>query len=253
MFAAALTRNRWLLTLPAIALALGACGDGGLGAPSSRAAASGTGRTSPLGAAQGVLANVGSYRFTMTLAGGTFDVMLEMLGDASPSAGAPFTARGIIRNTPEVAADLAIPGLRIVEIGGYDYLDLGGRGSFDRIPITDTRLADRFSPATMFPLFVNASTVAGFEKTGSETRNGVVADHYRATKAALAKLGSIAAIADATWTADVWLARDGGCPVGLAVIGRTVTAGIAYEVVFDITDIDAVTNGVVAPDHVTGA
>jgi hypothetical protein len=250
MFVTARRMSRWLLTLPAIALALGACGaSSSSAAPSVVASGSGL---SALGAAQGALVRADSYRFSMTLAGGTFDSMLEMLGDSSPSAGAPFTVGGIIRNSPEVAADLAITGLRIIEIGGFDYLDMGGTGAFDRVPITTTRQADRFSPATMFPLFVNASTVGGFDKVGPETRNGVATDHYRASATALARLGSIAAISDATWTADVWLATDLGCPVGMAVIGRT-DAGIVYQVVFDITDVNGAGNTVVAPTNVTGA
>jgi hypothetical protein len=55
------------------------------------------------------------------------------------------------------------------------------------------------------------------------------------------------------WTADVWLARDNGCPVSMAAIGRTAAGVIACEVVFDITDIGASTNGVVAPANVSRA
>jgi hypothetical protein len=253
MFPAALRQNRWLLVLPALALVIGACNAGARTAvPVSTSTVQATGADPLLEGAGAALARADSYRFTMTLSGRASDSMVGMLGDASPSANSPVTVRGVITNFPDVAADLAITGLHVIEAAGFDYLDMGSTGAFDRISISETRLADQFSPATVFQVVVNQSTAGGFDKVGFETRNRVWADHYRASEPALARLGAIAAIGDATWTADVWIAGDGGYPVSMAVIGRAGDS-VVYEVVFDITDVNAATNRVTAPLNVTGS
>jgi hypothetical protein len=81
----------------------------------------------------------------------------------------------------------------------------------------------------------------------------VQADHYQASSAALARLGSIAAITGATWTADVWVAQDGGYPVSMAVFGRAGDKSIVYEILFDISNVDDPANKVTVPANVTGA
>jgi hypothetical protein len=189
----------------------------------------------------------------MTLAGGTFNSMLSMLPTSSALGNEPFTMGGTITVKPEKAADIKLLGLHIIEIGGHDYLDVGGTGSFDQIPMSGTSLAERFSPATMFSSVIHPSTLGGYDVVGSEIKNGVLADHYQASSAALAELGSIAAIAGATWTADVWLARDGGYPVSMAIVGRAGSGTIVYEILFDVTNVNDPANKVTVPANITGA
>ena len=250
-FAQRQSRGRVVL-LTVMAMALSAC------AGSSTTAGPGNpGPTSSpdmgLGAAASAFANVRSYNFSMTLAGGTFSSMLAMLPTSSAVGDAPFTIGGTIVVKTEEAADIKMIGLHIVEIGGQDYLDMSGTGSFDQITISGTKLAERFSPATMFSSAINPSTVGGYDRVGADTKNGVQADHYQASTAGLATLGSIAAITGATWTSDVWTAQEGGYPVRMAIVGTAANKSIVYEVLFDISNVDDPGNKVTVPTRVTGA
>lgn len=233
-------RHSLLVLLAVMAIALNACGSSNGGATSLSAAAS-------------AFVNVNSYKFSMTLAGGTFGSMLSILGPSSASGNAPFTMSGTITVKPAKAADIAMAGLHIIEIGGQDYIDLGSTGSFNQIPVSGIILADRFSPATMFSNAIDPSTTSGYNKVGSETKNGVQVDHYQASSSALSKFGSIAGINGATWTADVWIAQIGGYPVSMAIIGKASDNSVAYEVRFDITNVNDPANKVTAPTNVTGA
>jgi hypothetical protein len=245
------SRGRVVL-LTVMAIALSACvGSSTTAGPRNSGATSSP--NAGLGAAASAFANVRSYTFGMTLAGGTFSSMLSMLPTSSAVGDAPFTIGGTIIVKPEEAADIKMIGLHIIEIGGQDYLDMSGTGSFDQITISGTKLAERFSPATMFSSAINPSTVGGYDRIGSDTKNGVQADHYRASSAGLATLGSIAAITGATWTADVWTAQDGGYPVSMAIVGTAVDDSIVYEILFDISNVNDPANKVTVPTKVTGA
>ena len=245
------SRSRIVL-LAVMAIALSACAGTSTTAGAGKAGATSSPDTG-LGAAASAFARVSNYNFSMTLAGGTFSSMLSMLPTSSAVGDAPFTIGGTITVKPQAAADIKMIGLHIIEIGGQDYLDMSGTGSFDQITIAGTKLAERFSPATMFATAINPSTVGGYDKVGSGTKNGVQADHYQASSAGLATLGSIAAITGATWTANVWVAQDGGHPVSLAIVGTAANKSIVYEVLFDITNVDDPANKVTVPAKVTGA
>ena len=250
-FLARQSRSRVVL-LTVMAIALSACAGTSTSAGAGRAGATSSPDTG-LGGAASAFAKVSSYNFSMTLAGGTFSSMLSMLPTSSAVGDAPFTIGGTITAKPQEAADIKMIGLHIIEIGGQDYLDMAGTGSFDQITISGTKLAERFSPATMFATAINPETVGGYDKVGADTKNGVQADHYQASSAGLATLGSIAAITGATWTADGWVAQDGGHPVSLAIVGTAANKSIVYEVRFDITNVDDPANKVTVPAKVTGA
>jgi hypothetical protein len=252
MLAFALRLNRGRVALMTImAISLSACS----GTLTAVAPSNSSAIASPdtgLGAAASAFANVRNYNYSMTLAGGTFSSMLTMLPASSGVGDAPFTVGGTIIVKPAEAADVRMVGLHIVEIGGQDYLDMKGTGSFDQITITGTKLARRFSPATVFSSVIDPSTVGGYDRVGSDTKDGVPTDHYRATSDGLATIGSIAAITGATWMADIWIAQDGGYPVSMAMTG-TVAGKVVYEVVFDISNVNNPANTVTAPTNVTGA
>ena len=245
------SRGRVVL-LAVMVMALSACAGTSTTVGASNSSATGSPDTE-LGAAASALANVSSYDFSMTLAGGKFSSMLSMLPTSSAVGDAPFTIGGTIIVKPHEAADIKLIGLHIIETGGQDYLDMSGTGRFDQITIDGTKLAERFSPATMFSIAVNSSTVGGYDRVGSDIKNGVQADHYQASSAGLATIGSIAAIAGATWAADVWITHEGGYPVSVAVIGTDGNGSIVYEVVFDISNVNDPANKVAAPTNVTGA
>jgi hypothetical protein len=231
-----------------VALATSGCGGG-----SATAAPSNPGATGGLGAAASALASLRSYDFTMTLSGDAFATLLSTLGSQATPGNAPFTVSGTIVLKPEKAAELTLAGFHMIEIGGYDYMDVGSTGNFDRIELTGGSRADKLAPATMFSGAIKPSTVGGYEMIGSDTKNGLATDHYRATDAALVKLGAIADIVDATWAADVWIAHDGGYPVSMAIVGKGADSKVVYEILLDITNVNNPANGVTAPSNVTGA
>jgi hypothetical protein len=159
---------------------------------------------------------------------------------------------GTIVEKPTAAADITMAGFHIIEVGGTDYLDMGGSGSFISYPATGTSMADSFAPSTMFSSMMDPSTLGGFTKVGTEQKNGVTADHYQASQAALAELGSAADVTAAAWSADIWIATNGGYPVSMAIIGTAADKSTAYEILFDITNVNDPANVVTAPTNVTG-
>jgi hypothetical protein len=239
-----------LLTL--MGMILSACSSGATIAIPSESSATGQPPTGLAGAAT-AFAHVDNYRFTMTLAGASYSAMLAMLPSASAVGNAPFTMGGTITINPQSGADIRMVGLHIIEIGGHDYMDVGGTGAFDQITIAGTRLADRFSPATMFSATIDPSTVGGYDLVGTESKNGVPTDHYQASNAALETLGAMSGIAGAAWSADVWIARGGGYPVSMAIVAVASDKSIVREVLFDITNVGDPTNSVKVPANVTGA
>jgi hypothetical protein len=208
---------------------------------------------SGLSGAASAFSSISSYKFKMTLAGGEFGSMLSALGQSGASDNAPFTMSGTIEVTPDKAADITMAGFHIIEIGGFDYLDMTGTGAFLKTAATGTSMADSFSPSTMFTSFVGASSDSGFTKVGTDTKNGVQADHYQASAAALAEFGSASGVDAATWSADVWIAQNGGYPVSMSILGKAADNSVAYEIQFDITNVNDPANKISAPTNVTGA
>jgi len=260
------TRAAGLLsTLAIAAIALSACSSSGstaapagtngsnpaatqaAGNPAAtQAADAGTG--SGLDGASGAFASIKSYKFSMTLAGGSFGSMLSALGGAGATGAGGITISGTVTSDPQ-ASDVDMAGMRIVEIGGSDYMDLG-TGGFIKTPQTGSSLADGFAPAKMFQS--SLGTASDYKKVGSEPKNGVQTDHYQASAAAFSGMSSALGVTNATWTADVWIAQTGGYPVSMDIVASTSDKSIAYEVKFDITNINDPSLKVEVPTNVTG-
>jgi hypothetical protein len=202
-----------------------------------------------LSGADAAFANITSYKFSMTLAGGSFGSMLSALGGAGATGGGAITVAGTVTTNPQ-AADVTMAGIHIIEVGGFDYMDLG-TGSFIKSPQTgSSSMADSFSPSTMFS--DSLGTASGYNKVGSESKNGVDTDHYQASQSTLTGLSSVAGVANATWTGDVWIAKNGGYPVSMAIMAKASDNSVAYEIMFDITNINDSSLKVTAPTNVMG-
>jgi hypothetical protein len=264
VFQVAPRRGRGLLILTAVvSVAFSAC-SGGSATPSAaptpttsadtstmQPTSTPTADTGPgLGGAVAAWANVTSYQFTMTLAGGSFDDMYASVG-GTPSANAAYPVKGTVVQKPDKNEDVTIGDLHLVETGRSDYIDMGNTGSFTKTDVQGAGLTDQWTPASIYAGF-NPSPI-GYDLVGSETKNGVQADHYQASKSTLAELGSVAGVDNATWTADIWIASTGGYPVAVAVTAKAADNTIAYEIVFNLTKIDDPANKVNAPANVTGA
>jgi hypothetical protein len=58
-------------------------------------------------------------------------------------------------------------------------------------------------------------------------------------------------VTGATWTADVWIAQNGGYPVSMSILAKASDNSILYEIQFDITNINDPANKVTAPTNLT--
>jgi hypothetical protein len=207
---------------------------------------------SSLSGASDAFANISSFKFSMTLAGGTYGSMLSMFGGASATGDVPFTMSGTITLKPVKAADITMGAFHIIEIDGYDYVDMG-MGTFFKTAVNgSSSMADSFSPETMFSSTVSSSSSSDYTKVGTDTRNGVRADHYQATAAALSSMGSSLGVANATWSSDVWIAVDGGYPVSMSVMAYAADKTLAYQMLFDLSNINDPGNKVTVPTNVSG-
>jgi hypothetical protein len=261
MFQSVHRQGRGLVVLLVItAVALSACGGSSAtaapgssnnGGNAASANTGGNGSGSGLAGAASAFSTIDSYKFSMTLAGGDLGSTLAMLGGSSPSGNAPFTYSGTMIVKPAKAADISMTGFHVIEIGGDDYLDIGGTGGFVKSAVEGTGMTDSLAPIQMFQNVVDPSVISGYNKVGSETKNNVVTDHYQASASALAEYGSMLSVTGATWTADVWIAQNGGYPVSMSILAKASDNSIVYEIQLDITNINDPANTVTAPTNLT--
>jgi hypothetical protein len=267
MFGVAQRHGRGLILLSVVAaVALSACGGGSPTpaasvansnppttapiSPTATAASTGDGAAILLGAG-GALASLTSYKFHMTLAGtDSVNQLTDLTGNAaSSSATGVVTFTGTVITKPGNAAEVTTTGLHVIFVGGFDYMDVGGTGSFAKIPADSTSISDPFTPAQVF----STVRVNGYSNSGSETKNAVECDHYTAGASALAEFGSVSGVKNATWSADLWISKVGGYPVSVAITAKAKDGTTVYETTFDLSNINDAANKVTAPDNVMGA
>jgi hypothetical protein len=216
---------------------------GGNNPPATNAGGGGAG----LGDASSAFASITSYKFAMTIAGGPYSGMLSMLGSAVGTGNAAITTSGTVTVKPEKASDVMIATMHTISVGGFDYIDLG-TGTFLKASSTGNSTADEFSPSSMF---TNFGSMSDYSKVGSEKKNGVDTDHYQAKSSAFTGMGSsMGVVANATWTGDIWIATNGGYPVSSAIFAKTSDGTVAFQMTFDITNINDSSLKVTAPTNV---
>lgn len=210
-----------------------------------------TDSASSLDGGAAALSNLTSFKFKMTVVGGDLsDNTLSSLPNA-PTDGV-FKVSGTYILVPDTAADITVAGcLHEISVGGSDYQDPGAQGSFTQSD-TPSPLVDQLSPSAVYSAF---DFTTGFALVASGSTDPAGTDHYQAGDAALVEFASVSGVQDASWTADVWVARDGGYPVRISIVATTSATNktVVYERSFDLTDVNAATNKVTAPTNVTGA
>ena len=215
------------------------------------ASASPTDGSAGLDGAASALANLTSYKFRLTVVGGDLSDTLSSLPNA-PTDGV-FKISGTYIMLPDKAADITVAGaLQEISLAGNDYQDNGMTGSFTQMDTGATTLVDQVSPAAVYASF---DFTTGFDLVASQPTDPIGTDHYHAGDAAVAQFAAIAGVADANWTADVWIAQNGGYPARISIVATASATDktIVYERTFDVTDVNAATNKVTAPTNVTGA
>ena len=278
VFQVAQRHSRGLLILTvAAAISLSACGGGTATPTAAGGTATSTAASRPtateqatptsagtdLGNALSALEGVTSYKFTMTETGGSLGDTLSML--PIPQTGIPsFTMSGTVILKPAKAGDVTVKDtLHVISIGGSDYADIGLSGAFTKNDSTSPSLIDSLSPISVYASTFGSSFdfAGGFDKKGSGKKNNVDADQYQtndAGNAALAELGSVAGLGEATWTGEIWVAQEGGYPVSMTIKAyslatATSEASVIYERSFELTNVNDPGNKVTAPTNVTGA
>ena len=229
--------------LAGLALAVGACSGGSTtalktNAPVSTPVAgqsqgSGSGSTILTGAVK-KLSDITSYKFTITMKGGSYG---DLLGNA------PMT--GTVVLSPNKASDVTMMGMEVIEVDGNTYVNLGSGSWVKSTDSSQTSVADSLSPEKMFGSYITDQTASGYHVVGDEQKNGVQAVHYTADANLMSEYGSMLGVEGGTWTADVWIAKDGGYPVSVKL---QVTGG-SEDFLFsmDITNVNDPANKIVAP------
>jgi hypothetical protein len=194
----------------------------------------------------------------MTVVGGDLsDNTLSTLPNA-PASGV-FKVSGTYVFQPAEAADITVADtLHEILVGGSDYQDIaptGGplTGGFTQSDASGgSSVADSLSPTSIYTSFDFSGT---FTTAGVETKDGVATTHFQAGDTALAEFASVSGEQAGAWTANVWLANDGGYPVSMSIVGTTSATDqtVVFERTFDLTDVNASTNTITAPTNITGA
>jgi hypothetical protein len=227
-------------------------GGGGVRSPASNGNGAGNGGgpssavVSGLAGLAGNFGSVTSYRFTLTMIGVPGSDTLNSLGGPSDTNDTAISMSGTVVSKPSPAFDITMGTVHEVQVGGTDYIDVG-TGAF--MPSQGSGNLNAFSPAAMYASMIEP-IAADFTKVGTGKKNGVDADHYQATAAASSRLDSIAGTSGAKWTADVWIAQNGAYPVSMAITG-TVGGKVAFQIKFDVTNVNDPANVVAAPVNPT--
>ena len=235
----------------AAALAVGACGGsapatqapGGAAAstasaasasaqPSAEASQAPAGDAGGLSGAAARLSSINSYKFKMTLSGGSFGTMLGT---------EPIT--GTVTTNPK-AAQMSMMGIQMIEANGKTWIKMGTDWTESTDDSTSS-LADSFAPEKMFGSTLSGSAAQGYKAAGEEQKNGIAAVHYKADANQLGEYGSLFGVEGATWSADVWVAKGGGYPVSMSV--QATGGSEKFQMSFDITDINNPSNTVESP------
>ena len=167
-----------------------------------------------IGGAAASLENLDNYSFKieMKAEGGSEFMMVP--------AGGSLVMEGDVILKPTEAVDVtmttndgttaSVLGYRI--IGDTAYINLGG-DSWMSAPADDAASAvDSFKPDQMLGSY---SSLEGLSKVGEEDKNGIPSEHYSSTSDP--GIGSMFGLPGATWTSDVWIAKDGGYVVSAAI------------------------------------
>jgi hypothetical protein len=199
-----------------------------------------------LGGTGSKFAGISSYKLKMTVLGGTLGDLLAPI--SAGTSDTPANIDGTFLVKPNKAYDLNFAGAHMIGIGGFVYTDLFGVGAFTKTPATAADIGDALSPAKIFGTAIDTSNAANYTKVAEEPKNGVAAIHYTAGQTAAADLASsFGATGATTSSVDVWIAKDGGYPMSLAIVGKAANKTTVFQVSFDITNINDSANQVTAP------
>jgi hypothetical protein len=165
-----------------------------------------------------------------------------------------FRCEGIVVLKPDPAVDVTVHqtgggtpdvSMRVVRIGDTIWADTGG----GLVATADPTAAAAADYILLKSLIGGAADYVGrMTSVNEEQRNGVATVHLVASPALIRENGADQqfGLADATWTWDVWVAKDGGLIVKYELLGTTPAGGTASLLV-DLMEINSPANVVAAP------
>jgi hypothetical protein len=236
---------RGLLAMSAaLALATAACGGGGSlpslgggGLPSLGGGGGGNGGSLSTGIASN-LDKLASYQFTETMSGSSFGAEAS-----SDSSGA--TISGTVINQPVKKLWINYAGAQFIVIGDQEWVSSDGTSWTSTG--TDTSAFSSFLPGQLYATWFD-SFASGYKSAGDDTQNGVACTHYKGDSSISSLYGSLAGV-QGSFTADLWVAKDGGYPVK-GVLGYSASAGGqsgAFGYTLDVTHVNDSSNAVAEP------
>ncbi len=191
------------------------------------------------GNAISALSDLSSYKIKLAIASTGTTSGLGAMGN--------ITMEGTVVLKPEKASDISMMGMRIVEVGGKTYVDLGSGSLTESTDSSQSSIADSLSPDKL--LGGMASYMSGMKAVGDEQKNGIATTHYQADEATLAAASaglSMMGLTGAKWSWDVWVAKQGGYAVGYILKG-TGTDGATFSISLDVSDVNSPANVVKGP------
>lgn len=218
---------------PSTAPAVSAGASAAAAQPSADASQPPAGDTGGLSGAAARLSSIGSFKFKMALTGGSFGTML---------GAEPIT--GTVTTNPK-AAQMSMMGIEMIEVNGKTWIKMGADWTESTDDSTSS-LADSFAPEKMFGSTLSGAAAEGYKAVGEDQKNGVAAVHYTADASLLGTYGSLFGVeGNAIWSADVWVAKDGGYPVSMSV--KATGGSEKFEMTFDVTDVNSPSNKIESP------
>jgi hypothetical protein len=190
-----------------------------------------------MGNAISALSDLSSYKIKLVMGSKGTTSGLGAMGN--------ITMEGIVVLKPAKASDITVMGIRMVEINGKQYTDIGS--GLTESTDSSSSLADSLSPDKI--LGGMTSYLSEMKSLGDEQKNGIATTHYQAddkvfadAAAGLAMLG----LTNAKWSWDVWIAKEGGYAVSYVMKG-TGSDSATFSISLDISDVNSPTNVVKGP------
>jgi hypothetical protein len=184
------------------------------------------------------LDNLNSYQFSETISGSSFGA--QATSDASGT-----TISGTVINKPDKRLWINYAGSQIIVIGTQQWMSSDGT---DWTSVgTSTSSFSTFLPTTLYGTWFD-SFASGYKSAGDDTQNGIACVHYKGDSSINSMYGALAGV-QGSFTADLWVAKDGGFPVK-GVLGYTATAGGqggTFGYTLDVTHVNDSSNAVAEP------
>lgn len=224
-------------------VASGAPGGAASRAPGSSGSGSETGATT-FGTAADNLDKLNSYKFSVSIK----TVTASKASPAPSPETSTLTMSGTVINAPTKAYSLTMDddgstsGILVIGSDAWLQEDSGYQAVPAGMGDTFAQTMALYRPEKLFALTfgVNGSH---FNRVGEENKNGVATIHYKGDESLNSIYGAMFGLS-ASFTSDVWIAKDGGYIVSSEVktSGSDATSSGSYSSVVNITDINASSN-----------